>query len=121
MHPAKLVVAVAAAILFAQTQCVAACAAQLCPADSATQPTPPCHPHHDRSHDQTHSSCSFQLIVPQASLPHALHLDAPVLSVLGPVPPIAVVIPADTHARVLSLSDSSPPGSNRFSIAILRI
>lgn len=118
MPPPKLIVVVAAAVLFAQIQCVAACAADLCSVRTAS--VPPCHDHHDHSHDQTPGSCSFHLIVTPATSPHAPQLDAPAPSVLGLAATVSPVLPVDVQSRP-DLSDSSPPRTTRISPTILRI
>jgi hypothetical protein len=119
MPPAKLIVTVAAAILFAQVQCVAACAADACA--SRTASVPPCHKHHDHSHDQTPASCSFHLIITPAMQPHAPQLDVPTPSVLGLAAMISLVLPVDTQSWALNLLDPSPPGTASISSTVLRI
>jgi hypothetical protein len=119
MPPAKLIVAVAAAILFAQVQCAAACAADACA--SRTTSVPPCHKHHDHSHDQNPASCSFHLIITPAMQPHAPQLDIPAPSVLGLAATISLVLPVDTQSWALALSEPSPPGIPGISSTVLRV
>jgi hypothetical protein len=119
MPPAKLIVTVAAAILFAQVQCVAACAADACA--SRTASVPPCHKHHDHSHDQTPASCSFHLIITPAMQPHAPQLDIPAPSVLGLAATISLVLPVNTESWALDLSEPPPPGITSISSTVLRI
>lgn len=120
MPPAKLIVAVAAVMLFAQIQCVAACAAGVCSADRCNEPVPPCHKH-SHSHHEAPGSCSFRLVVTPEMSQHAPQLEMPVLSVLGPVPTVSSVLPVDTQWWALVVADASPPGIPRNSSAILRI
>lgn len=122
MPSAKLIVAVAAVMLFAQIQCIAACAADVCGARfGQTESVPPCHKHHDHSHDQAPRSCSLRIVITSATSQHAPQLEMPVLSVLGPVPTVSSVLRADAQWWVLVVSDASPPGIPRNSSAILRI
>lgn len=119
---AKLVVTIAAVVVFAQINCVAACAADLCRPDCSTEPTPPCHKHHDHSHNQSPDSCSLRGIVSPATSPHAPQLDAPVLSVLGFAATVPADLPADGRSFATELSDSSPPGlTNLLSTIVLRV
>lgn len=119
MPAPKLIVAVVSAILFAQVQCVAACAADAC--GGRTAAVPPCHKHHDHSHDQTPGSCSFQLMVTPATSPHAPQLHAPSPLGLGLAGTISLVLPPDTQSLTLDLSEPSPPAITGISSTILRI
>jgi hypothetical protein len=119
MPSAKLIVAVAAAILVAQVQCVAACAADACVSQTAS--VPPCHKHHDHSHDQTPASCSFNHIITPAMQPHASLLDLPAPSVLGLAATMSLVLPVDIQTWALDLLVPLPPGSPGISSAVLRI
>src|SRR5580693_2014967 len=87
---------VAIALLLAQLQCVAACASQFCGDGFKTEQVPPCHRHHDHSHDQTSGPCAQQITVPTATAPQTLHADAPILSVLSVVATMSSALPADT-------------------------
>ncbi len=119
----KLVLALAAGVLFAQLQCVAACTADLCDPDlGQTQPVPPCHKHHDESHDHAPSSCSFHLIVAQATSPDASQLDIPVLSMLGAVTTVSPILPIAGDSWMTTFSDPSPPGITALlSSTVLRV
>ncbi|HTW65751.1 MAG TPA: hypothetical protein VME17_14085 [Bryobacteraceae bacterium] len=119
MPSAKLIVAVAAAILFAQIQCVAACAADACGGGTAS--IPPCHEQHDHSPGQTPAPCSLRLITTPATSLQAPHLDAPSFPPLGLIATISLVLPAYTQSEPLDFSDPSPPGAVRISSTILRI
>ena len=123
MAPAKLIVTVAAVVLFAQLQCVAACAADLCGANlSRTESVPPCHKHHNHSHDQAPASCSFHLTVTQATSPHTPQLDEPVLSALGLAATASAILPLAGDSWVADLSDPSPPGMTALqSSTVLRV
>jgi hypothetical protein len=121
MSRASQIVLVAMALLFGQLQCVAACASQLCGRDFKTEQAPPCHRHHDHSHDQTPGSCTHQPIVLPAASPHTLQLDAPILSALSVVATMSSALPADTWARALGLSAFSPPELKTLSSTVLRI
>ena len=123
MPRAKLIVVAAAIVLFAQLQCVAACATDLCAANfGQTQLVPPCHKHHDHSHDQVPGSCSLRLIITPASTPHARQLEIPVLSVLGAAPTASAVLPVDGDSWAADLSNPSPPGMTALlSSTVLRV
>lgn len=122
MLRAKLIIAVAAAVLFAQIQCVAACASDFCSTDfGKTESVPPCHQHHEHSHHQAPASCSFHLIVSSATSLHVPQLEAPVSSVLGLAPIISAALPADAQLHLLDLSNFSPPGIASLSSGVLRI
>lgn len=122
MAPAKLIVAVAAVMLIVQVQCTAACAAELCGAKrSQTESVPPCHKHHDHSHDQAPASCSFRLVVSSATAPPAPQWEIPVPAVLGLVATVLTVPPGAAPSWSLDVSVTSPPGIPRNSSAILRI
>jgi hypothetical protein len=115
MSRALQIVLVAIALLFAQIQCIAACASQFCDGDFKTEQVPPCHRHHDYSHDQAPSSCVQQITVPTATAPHTLQADAPILSALD------VATTAGTRTSVLDLSEFSPPELKSLSSFVLRI
>jgi hypothetical protein len=119
MRPAKLIVTVAAAVLFAQVQCVAACAADSCA--SRTTSAPPCHKHHDHSQDRSPASCSFNHIITPATQPHAAQLDIQVPCELGLAATISLVLPVDTRSWALDLSEPSPPDITGISSTVLRI
>lgn len=123
MFRAKLIVVIAVAVVFAQLQCVAACTADLCGADlGQTESVPPCHKHHDHSHDQAPSSCSFHLIVAQATAPDAPQSDIPVLSVHGLAATVSAILRIDGDSWIASLSDPSPPGTTALlSSTVLRV
>jgi hypothetical protein len=119
MAPLKLVVAVAAVILFAQVQCIAACAADVC--SGKTESVPPCHQHHDHSHHQSPGSCSFHVIITPATSPHAPQLDIPAPSVLCLPATISLVLPVDLQSWPLNLPDPLQSSVNSISSPILRI
>lgn len=123
MPRTKLIVAVAAVVLFAQIQCVAACAADLCSATiTQTEPISPCHKHHNHSHDQAPASCSFHLTVTQATSPHIPQLDVPVLSVLALAATVSANLPLAGDSWAADLSDPSPPGMTALlSSTVLRV
>jgi hypothetical protein len=110
---------VAIALLFAQLQCVAACASQFCGGDFKTDQVPPCHRHHDRSHDQVPGSCVQQITVPTA--PHTLQADAPILSVLSVATTMSPALPAGTRTAALDLSAFSPSELKSPSSIVLRV
>ena len=121
MSRASQIVFVTMALLFAQLQCVAACASQLCGGDFKTEQAPPCHRHHDHSHDQTPGSCTRQPIVSPATSPHTLQADAPILSVLCVIATMSVPLPADSRTPEFGLSATSPPKLKSPSSTVLRI
>jgi uncharacterized membrane protein len=107
--------------LFAQLQCVAACAAQLCTGVSHSESLPPCHRHHDHSHDQAPVSCAHQVVRARAATPQTLQLDAPIVSLLSPGTTISGGSPTDTRTTALNFSSFSPPGFTGLSCVVLRI
>jgi hypothetical protein len=120
---AKLIVVVAAVVLFAQVQCVAACATDFCAANfGTTQPIPPCHKHHDHSHDQVPGSCSLRPTITPATAPHAHQWEIPVLSVLGLVATAPAVLPINGDSWAPDVSNPSPPGmTGLLSSTVLRV
>jgi hypothetical protein len=121
MSRASQIVFVAMALLFAESQCVTACASQLCRGDFKTEQAPPCHRHHDHSHDRTPGSCAHQPIVSAVTSPHTLQPDAPILSVLGVVATLSSALPANSQTPEFGLSVSSPPKLKSLSSTVLRI
>lgn len=119
MFRVRLIVFVAVAMAFAQLQCVAACAGDLCGADlGQTESVPPCHEHHD----QAPGSCSFHLIVMPAAVPHAAHSHIPVFSVLGLAATVSSILPVDGDSCKATLSAPSPPGTTApLSSIVLRV
>ena len=124
----KLTVALTAVTLFAQIQCVAACAAEDCRTGlGQTQSVPPCHQHPDHSRDQTPQPCSLHRIISSATSPHALQLERPVSSEHGFLGHSFAAIchaavSVDTPAWARRLPDASPPGvAPAGSTTILRI
>ena len=120
MFRAKVIVLVAMAMLFAQLQCVAACAGNLCAPDNArTESIPPCHRHHNHSHDKI-PGCPQQALNPPATSPQTAHVDAPVMSVLGFVN-VAFSIQLDTTPAKIDFSSLTPPESVDRPATVLRI
>lgn len=117
------IVLVLMGLLFAQIQCVAACASRWCGSDFAKmEQVPPCHRHHDHSHDQTPGSCAQQLIVPFAKLPQTVQASGPILSATGVVTTSSSVLQAaGLRTRVFDFSAISPPEFKSLSAVILRI
>jgi len=122
MFRAPHIVFVAMALLFAQLQCAAACASQLCGADLAkTEQGPPCHRHHEHSHDRIPGSCTNRIIVSPATSPQTLQPGAPILSALGVVATMPLALPPGTPAKALDLAAFSPPKVKGLSSIVLRI
>jgi hypothetical protein len=121
MFRAKLIV-VAIALLFAQLECVAACAGQLCSGDfSHSESLPPCHRHHGHSHDQSPVSCAHPVVGALAAAPDTLQLDAPAVLLLSPEAAISGGSPAETRTTALNSSGFSPPRFTGLSCVVLRI
>ena len=122
MIRAKLIVFIALATVFAQLQCVAACAGNWCGPDlGKSQSVPPCHRHHDHSQDRTPASCGHQLMNPPATSPHAIQLQAPIMVPIGLVASSAWVVRADVRVDRLHPAAFSPPEAVRPAPSVLRI
>jgi hypothetical protein len=122
MVRAKLIVFIATAMVFAQLQCVSACVGNWCGLDfGKSQSVPPCHRHHDHSHDQTPASCSHQFTNPPAAARDLLHMQAPAMVALGPVTKLAGAIGPSTRSSELGPAEFSPPESVRTAPTVLRI
>ena len=111
MHRGKLIVLIVMAVLVAQWQCAAACAADLCGAS-----LPPCHRQHNQSHERAPVSCPDQILTTATSL-HALQTGVAVLPVLALAFHVSVSLP---HVAPEPL-DSSPPEIGNLSTIVLRI
>jgi hypothetical protein len=110
MSCAKLIVLVAVAVLFAQLQCAAACAEQLCVADfSGSAFVTPCHRHPDHSHGQTPAPCARGIIDVPATSPQTPHAEAPNLGVLGGATSPPAVAPAAEWVSAFGYSVLSLP------------
>ena len=121
MLRAKFVVLVAIALLFAQLQCAAACAAHLCGADSDKRSSlPPCHRHHAPSRDRTPDSCPHQTAAPAVST-EALHVEIRPVPAPGLPATISAALPADRWSSELAVSVFFPPGLRDLSSTLLRI
>ncbi len=121
MLSAKLVVLLAVASLFAQLHCATACAANSCGTDSAnTSSVPPCHRHHDHSHERNPDSCPHQFVAPVASV-QGLHIEMPLASVPGLPAAMSAVRLADMWSSDPAFAASSPPGLRDLSSTLLRI
>jgi hypothetical protein len=113
-----LLVAVAAVILFAQIQCNALCASDLCGARfGQTESAPPCHQHHGNSHHNAPGKCSFDLTIAAVT---ATHFEMPLSSAAGTAANRSPVPTASAETWLPHLSDPSPPLLDRFP-AVLRI
>jgi hypothetical protein len=122
MPRVKLIMLAAMAILFAQIQCVAACVGQLCSADFAkTESVPPCHRHHNHSHDQTPGSCTDHFIVSRTTSPQAAQVDTSAFSVLGVGTMMPAALLADARASALDFSTFSPPEFQKLPATVFRI
>src|ERR1700678_1746993 len=121
MTRALHIVFVAIALLVAQLQCVAACSSQFCGSDFKTEQVPPCHRHHDHSHDQTPGSCVQQVNIPAATAPQTLQNASPILSVLGLAATVSSTRPADTQPHAVGLAAFSPPELRSLSSIVLRV
>jgi hypothetical protein len=125
MRLTKLIVIMAAVLLFAQVQCVRTCAAEECASFGVPQSGPPCHSHHDSSGQssgpQAPEPCTFHLVLSSATLAHSPQVEAPVIAAPAVVPARADSLALDAQSRAPVISDSSPPGVSALSSAILRI
>jgi hypothetical protein len=122
MPRARLIVFTAVALLIAETQCALACAANPCGTDSvSSESVPPCHLHHDHSHDRVPDSCPHQTILAPAISSQALHVEIPLSPVMALSPAVQAAPPADSLSLELALSASSPPGLSSLSSVVLRI
>ena len=121
MSRASQIIFVTLALLFAQLQCVAACASQSCGGDFKTEQAPPCHRHHDHSHDHTPGSCTHQPIVSLVTSPHTLQPEAPNSSVLSVIATMSLPLPAESRTPEFGLSATSPPKLKSLSPTVLRI
>jgi len=118
----KLIIVIAIAMVFAQLQCVAACASNWCGPDlTKSQSLPPCHRHHDHSQDRTPASCVHQLTNPEATPPHVVQMRAPIMVALDLVTDLAVVVGADVRVDGSHPTAFSPPEPVRTAPSVLRI
>ena len=122
MSRTKLIVLAAMALLFAQLQCTAACATQLCKTDSNnSESLPPCHRHHHSpSHDQTSGSCVHQIIVVTTPSQQLSQIELPQFSVMNAVETVFADCLADSGANARQMAPS-PPGYESLSSVVLRI
>jgi len=114
MARAKLIIVVAVAIVLAQLQCVAACAAV---SGSAPQSAPPCHKHHN----QSSGSCAHQIIVTPSLPPDSPQLETPMLPFIAAAPAVSWGIPSLVRISARDSSEFSPPECGKDSSAVLRI
>lgn len=123
MSRTKLIVLVAMALLFAQLQCTAACATQLCKSDSNnSESLPPCHRHHHSpSHDQTSGSCVHQIVVVPTPSQQLLQMEMPPFPVMNAGKTVFADFLADSGANAQSHLAPSPPGFESISSVVLRI
>lgn len=122
MFRAKLIAFIAVAILFTQLQCVAACTNALCGFDfGKTQSVPPCHRHHDHSHDRVPSTCWHQAINPPAIPPQSIDVHVPILSIAAVTSDLASATAPQALAALLKFSVSSPPEYIGPPLTVLRI
>ena len=123
MFRAKLIILIAATMVFAQFQCALACAGNLCtPEFAKSQPVPPCHRHHDHSHDRGPASCGYQLTSPPATSVQMLQMRAPIMPVLGAVANSLSVVATDGRANQFVESAAfSPLESPHLISSVLRI
>jgi hypothetical protein len=122
MFRTKLIIAIAVTMVFAQLQCVAACASNWCGPDlSTSQSAPLCHHHHDHSQDRTPASCGHQLMNPPATSPHSVQMRAPIMVPIGLVASLVGVVRADVRVDRLHPAAFSPPEAVRPAPSVLRI
>ena len=122
MFRGKLIVVVAVAILFAQLQCAAACARELCGADFAkTQLVPPCHRHQDHSPDRAPRTCRYQAINPPSTSPQPIAFHAPILPVAALTAGSSSTIGLGSRLSYLRVFAFFPPGWVDDPPAVLRI
>ena len=106
MLHAKLIAIAAAALFFAQIQCVTACAAQV-------GTPPPCYQHHN----QTSTTCPHQILA--ANTPTAP--TTPILAIAALIPLSAMEAPAGSpDSTAENRLTPSPPGPKSLSL-VLRI
>jgi hypothetical protein len=119
---ARFIVVVAVAVVFPQLQCAAACASQLCGTDNSRSGSlPPCHRHHDYSHNRAPARCPHHMITAPAISPQAVRVEAPVFPVVGLAAPAPAVYPAGAQTSAYDSLSSSPPASGSLSVVVLRI
>jgi hypothetical protein len=118
---AKVIVAIAAVVLFAHVQCVGACLAVLPGADLAGAGSAShCHKHPGDSNSTHNPSCCFRgVTVASATQPEAPQFSFPIVA-LGWAAPAAPVVETDQQFRGSYSFDSSPPPIN-LSVTILRV
>ena len=121
MLRSPLIVLAAVALLFAQVECVAACASELCTGPShASQSAPPCHRHHEQSQPRTPDQCPHGPILTAAAFPQASQAECrPPLAVSLSVLPEAPAIGA-AGVEALDLA-ASPPVFRILAPLVLRI
>jgi hypothetical protein len=115
----KLVVFVAMALPLAQLPCMAACASHMCDTVSSAS-LPPCHRHHNHSHDRN-PNCLHQAMVSSAISNQALHAELQPFSVGSRAAAPATPVPPETWFREVSFSAASPPHKQSLSSVLLRI
>ena len=123
MFRAKLIVLIAVTMAFAQFHCAVACAGNGCNLEVARcHSVPPCHRHHDHSHDRTAASCGFELTKPPATSLQVLQMRATVTVSLGTLANLASVVARDAYPNRLALPVAfSPPESPHNTPSVLRI
>ena len=125
MSRTKLIVLAAMALLFAQLQCTAACATQLCKTDfDKSESLPPCHRHHHPgpSHDQPSGSCAHQVLVVTTPSQQLSQIELPHFSVMNAAETVFADCLADSGVNAhRHMAAPSPPGYESLSSVVLRI
>jgi len=120
MSRARLIAVTVTALLFAQIQCVAACATQWCGANTAkTESVPPCHHQHGQSNSQSPQSCTHQALSAAAILDGMPGAAVPQL--LAPAAVIPSAVPDISEAPEFDSPTLSPPRPPHLSNIVLRI
>ena len=110
---------IAIVVVFAQVQCVAACADSACADAAKRESMPPCHRHHNPSSDQDSSSCVHEALS-AASIPQqAVQVELPAYG--AAVSGTSAGIVRDTWCTSPYPSNLSPPGTPDLSSVVLRI
>jgi hypothetical protein len=112
----KIAVLAMIALAIFNAQCVALCAAGLCPWNAPSAADPPCHQHQPVNRDCAHSTPTFADGVSSGSPSPDLQVIAITGKTADPTGASAVIV---TNAILTEVW--SPPSANRHSITILRI
>ena len=110
MAAPKVIIAIAAVLLFAHVQCVGACLAVVPGSElSGAGSVPLCHKHQNNSESgHNPDCCSRGVVVAPAISPAAPQSGMPVV-VLGWAAQSAAIVPPDEQCLGFSSFDSSPP------------